>query len=843
MQFPSLLRVFATVGLLGVFIAPAAAAQPASATAGGSVEQIGFGDGGVFQPTGWVPMKVRLTPPGGETGVYLIRVHQADLDGDHVVYQRSVTLTGGLPNQEFWTYFKPQPVNPLDRNNLAANLRVVLADADGRELAQLSVRRSITPLYSGADLASGAAGAGKRLVLLVSDAGGFFPGSPEYIPGDTVGIVEQLVPVGITPDSLPDRAIGYDSVDTVVWQDADPAVLLSQGGGDRMLALRQWLRSGGKLVVTTRSEWQTLEPLFDLLPVNMRTAVERNDLAPLASIVAGNLGTSRIDMPVWGTAPGPFRYVVSDPKPEAIVESWFSYEQPSELGGAESGVAPLIARRAEGFGSVTWVALDFSNTSIYGRPSQRPAGWSIIWTQVLGLGDRPGVNPADATRTRFEAREYRDLGYSLLPGSRLAGRSVALVTVAMIFFIAYWLIAGPGLYFYLASRKRTPLSWFLFGAAAVIATFVTLGVVKLILRGPPDLRHVSVVRQGMVAPQVVHSEMGLYIPEDGSQRLLIDGGVVGMRPTLTGFSIDPDQHRGTLGRSNPINYVVNLDPPDPRNAGNVEGSATVMDVPYRSTLKKLEADWVGPVARGVDGRPALVLGSGMCEGRLTNVSGHDLVNVHIAFRYPRGLTYDVWVIYLPLWRNGQTIDGLSSLLRPASGEPIPLLSPRVQPSPSQAVRGTLANEWADQYWYRPLRSSMLSAANIVVDDWAERVRRSPAMLSFFSLLPPMENDIGTSSQSTMPLRRGARELDISAAIVAGNLVIVGEAEGVPLPLPMRVDGDKVEGTGRTIYQFVLPMDRSAFDHLERRPPGDEDQDVPATQATEPADEPEEPPPE
>src|SRR5688500_10452343 len=253
--------------LLGVAFPPSPAwarpaarpLQPQSTTAGGTAEQIGFGAGGAFHPTGWVPMKVRVSPPGAETGVYFIRVHQGDLDGDKVVYQRTVTLTGGMPNQEFWTYFKPQPVRPLDSRNLRQELRVVLADSDGRELAQLGINKNITPLYSGGDMSMGDAGRGQRLILLVSDpGGGAFPGIGEYGPGNVIGLTESLAPIQVTTNDLPDRMIGYDGVDTIVWQDADPSILL-EGGGERMIALRQWIKAGGKLIVSARSQWQTTE--------------------------------------------------------------------------------------------------------------------------------------------------------------------------------------------------------------------------------------------------------------------------------------------------------------------------------------------------------------------------------------------------------------------------------------------------------------------------------------------------------------------------------------------------------------------------------------------------------
>src|SRR5690606_12985108 len=135
-----------------------------------------------------------------------------------------------------------------------------------------------------------------------------------------------------------------------------------------------------------------------------------------------------------------------------------------------------------------------------GLPNARAEGWVHIWSAVLGTGDRPVLMPDERQRADHATREYVDLGDALGQGVRLAGKSVALVTVAMIFFIIYWLIAGPGLHFYLASKNKAGWSWSLFGAAAVGATLVILGVVRLVLRGPPELKHISIVRQGRMAP-------------------------------------------------------------------------------------------------------------------------------------------------------------------------------------------------------------------------------------------------------------------------------------------------------------------------------------------------------
>jgi hypothetical protein len=311
--------------------------------------------------------------------------------------------------------------------------------------------------------------------------------------------------------------------------------------------------------------------------------------------------------------------------------------------------------------------------------------------------------------------------------------------------------------------------------------------------------------------------MGLYIPEDGSQRIAIDAGVAGTLPKITAFAIDPDQYDAAERRSNPITYTVSLDPAEPSR--DLEGAAAVVNIPYRSTLKKLEADWVGSTQRGISGEPRMVIAPGFCAGRLTNNSGSNLVNVHIAFRYilrrSAGTLDDVYVVFLPRWMNGESIEVNTLIVPPAdSAQPRMKLVARsaggnqAPPSERERVYGRVANDWAP-YWYSFVRPNPLSpGGSPIVDDWPESVRRTPAMLSFFSLLPPMRRETVGGPDPTRLLRRGARELDLSGAVMAGSMVIVGEADEAPVPLRLSVNGDPVEGAGRVIYQFVLPLDRS-----------------------------------
>ena len=80
----------------------------------------------------------------------------------------------------------------------------------------------------------------------------------------------------------------------------------------------------------------------------------------------------------------------------------------------------------------------------------------------------------------------------MLKGTDYAARGAAYIFVAIIFFIVYWIAAGPGTYLFLAGKKRKELNWFIFGAWAFAGTAATVLLVKLILHGDAEARHLTV---------------------------------------------------------------------------------------------------------------------------------------------------------------------------------------------------------------------------------------------------------------------------------------------------------------------------------------------------------------
>ena len=105
--------------------------------------------------------------------------------------------------------------------------------------------------------------------------------------------------------------------------------------------------------------------------------------------------------------------------------------------------------------------------------------------------------------------------------------------------LVHLLIAGPGIYFYLLAKARAYMSWFLFAAAAIAATAVTVLVVQLVVRGDPELQHVSFVRKAPGQPAVVTSRFGLYIPRDGAQEIKLRDTDPKSNSYLSAFAAHP----------------------------------------------------------------------------------------------------------------------------------------------------------------------------------------------------------------------------------------------------------------------------------------------------------------
>jgi hypothetical protein len=775
----------------------------------GEVESIGFGNGW-YRPQCWTPMVVRLQSQISEPAEYRIEVHQHDLDFDHVIYVKDGITLNGQATQRWELCFLPEPIHgglpEGSTRDLQDRLRVYLTNKEGtRQLLQLPITSPIQSLEAQANMMGFGVGKAYKLVLVVTD-GSSRPALSEASYDKTIGLVERPEPVPVRPSGLPQSALAYQAVDAVVWLSGD-AHALSEEGSKQLTALQDWVKQGGTLIVCqpgNDAERAKIEPFAEMLPIEWKTdgqwkvsVREKDNLEPLVHLAT--LWHEDANLRFWQLK-GPFAFARASAKPNAVVETddWIDWDKDGK------DRTPYLARGPYGLGCVTWVAQDLGNPTITGPNT---AGWVYVWDHVFGWSNDAHL-PNDRTpteETNYAGDAYSDVGSALNKGVEFGAKGTGLIALAVVFFVIYWIIAGPGSYLFLAGKKKKEMSWAAFGLSAVVATFITVLVVRLVLRGNPEIHHASDVRMVVgqePQPAIAISKIGLYIPRDGDQRLSLGDTSNQFASYIAPLSVLP----GNSDNEFPANLDYQIPIPDTASTEGVSVS-----VPFRSTLKKLQAHWAGDSSKTIRGNGVqLVLDAqpkDMLKGTLDNLTGVDLHNVYIAFHNPSAQGAD-YVIYLPNWPSSGA-DVHQDLRKMLLLQQLPLLGSRngtgVNPAGDQACWGDIKHQWAF-YWHHGLQPSGAGGSK-TVDDFATGIPNSFPVLSLFDRILPAKKDDQAQIDPYTLLRRGARNLNMSPALAAGEMVVLAQADNQPLPFTLDVNGDKVAGTGTVFYQFALPIER------------------------------------
>lgn len=792
-------------------------AMPAAALAQarGQVLTVGFNNH--YRPDCWTPMLVQLTSQSADSLAYQIQIVQEDLDRDRVTYTQLETLGGNVEGkpattENYWVFFKPKPTDgglpdatdlTTTLNTLNEQLKVFLCDKDGKQLSTLPLTSTILnvdPVRSMGDPSRS-----RKLILFVTD-GADKPEISDY--SQEKGVLQDVDAVTVSPRDLPSNVIGYEAVDAIVWMDADANFLVSGTHTPSLEAILQWVRQGGNLVVCQPAEAFKVKPFEEILPVGAQMngqwvipTVDRSDLEVLRKL-AHQSG----DSASWPTDLGAFKVARVPALAGSKVDEWMQWDD----GGAAS-FTPWLARRGVGLGAVTWVAQDLGNAAL---TQKAKTGWRYVWDRVFDWN-----NPADVAEDYQPAagvddpwppaNEWLDLGRPLLQGMDLTSTATAYLAIACFFFVVYWLVAGPGMYMILAARKRAHLSWFFFGLTAVAATGLTALLVKAVLRGPPELRHVSIVRYAAgESTGVIDSRFGLYIRQDGTKTISLGDAAPHEVSYLTPFSLHPQYADNSGELAAYLEYQIPV-----RDAS--ESDPVSVAIPYRTTSKKLQAHWVGEIKgtieTGSDTTQVKLNGDNKLVGTLVNHTGYDLWHIFLAYKQPafaeptETSTRDTdTIVYVNRWAKDDPLK-LEDLIVSKNLMDLEDLNRR-QPMGADPAYGQmggvqkLAYAWST-FW-RGREDAVASDLDYALP-----------MLTFFDRLPPWAS-IQHSNRYEL-YRREARRLDLAPALSAGNLVICArgmvhnQVDQTPLPVPLMVSDEPVSGPGVTIYEFVLPVDRSA----------------------------------
>jgi hypothetical protein len=762
-----------------------------------------FGVGDLARAGELAGVRVRLLDQGAKPREVIIRLEGRDPDGDTPLFERQVVLNPGTL-QGVWLYpLIPPGFDSNDRLKLSVYEALeTTGDADAKSPdsrtegstaareGRLLGRIDVSPRQGRIALHEGVIGvvAGGNISYGMADYGLTDGNNPWPVAGhELIKIIEGLRPV-----DLPDRWMGYSGWSAIVWGTGEPSELR----GDRAAALREWVRRGGHLIIILPTAGQTwtnaqTNELFDILPtvsVSRREGVGMEAYRPLL--------TRRTQARL----------------PRDGVVHTFTIPAAARAGDAmrvlnNADGECVVARRIYGSGAVTLVGLDLNNRML---SSQEAINADVFWSRVLGRrGQVPSSTEAQASAQSrpMLSRADRIFDADISASIAKSGRSAAGLLLALVVFALYWIVAGPGGY---AALKRAGIirhAWLVFLASAGVFTVIAWGGATLLRPSKLDATHLTLLDHVYGQPtQRARSWLSVLIPWYGQATVEIgDEPAVGDAATRGGGDVIVPWTSPEQGRGDQDSF------PDSRGYAIESRAPRRITFPTRSTVKQLRADWAGgptwkmpaPVGPGgVPGTGELALAQGRkVTGTLVHELPGPLMDVRVVVirpQKPLGISlgnamitnaYAYSLAAGDAWDPGELLD----------------LAKVTDVPPSESVD-------AAQYFERLLeRGSLLDAAQGNDPGADLGIADRLTALAFFSQLPPPNLSESSFASQGPPVARRSQThgWDLGRWFTQPCLIIVGHLGSIedprPSPVPMRIDGEPIAATGRTVVRWVYPF--------------------------------------
>ncbi|MEY5031925.1 MAG: hypothetical protein RL354_956 [Planctomycetota bacterium] len=637
------------------------------------------------------------------------------------------------------------------------------------------------------------------------------------------------------PDALPDRWEGLAVFDAIVW--ADGSIAPSRLSEESSRAIEQWVERGGNLVIVLPSAgdpWAIgvdgRHRMSSLLP---SVAPERIDDVPLREILPMlSLSETLRDASVKT------RLAVFDPA--ALDRGWRPFVATPAPKAIDGSVQPdagpfdgkvVGVRRQFGFGHMTLVGVDIEELS--SRALQVPTlpQGDVFWNRVLGRrADTPSGGEytalAESTRLVTSGGVSAEIGENKLVSETigLAGQAAIGVLAATAVFGLYWLVAGPLGFALLKSTKRERWAWVAYVGVAAVFTGGILLVGASLSGRKPLVSHLTVldaIERGPGQSDVdqelrrrATSWVSVFVPTYGEAEIAID-------PAAEARAGTGPKPRNLLSSWRASGTSVESFPSRERYAAPLDAPSRAV-VPSRATTVDFKARWLGAVRDGWGGLPratepvsATIDATGPSPTiALSGTLVHDLP----------GTLRDVRVIHI--WPRQNPLPTLGNA---DPGQVAPRRFPAQLPN-----RGEMRSlpPWAPGdsldlakvfEGARPLSNRLgleESISKTYTEDLAQRIRtgiglvtdtvglvESLEMLSMYGMLPPPQYLRSSSGALDTPfrvVRTGGRELDLSEWFTQPCLIVLGWLEA-DLPYELTLDGARVEGGGRVLVRWIMPL--------------------------------------
>ncbi len=558
-------------------------AAPAAGQVQGRLRRVGLFEGGapLARPGTWTFAEIELKslepkPFDGE-----LRIQQRDRDGDVIVAVQEVYLAPGEDWRSYEVYFTP------NRGAVGGGeVSVRLFDAEG---VLVRVRSD----------------AGEELDELTSDPWMDIPAEeflivdlsiPRKLPHLT-WLDPRRQPRGATinlrtvrllaPQALPSKWHGLEAVDAIVWDDVDPTLLAEQ----QLTALVEWVRHGGRLLLTSSRNWQALmnSPLAEVLPVKITDVRRMNELQAFTEVIVPNDDYST-DLAQQYARKG-----VAVCKMQRLGKAPEVVSIPADY----TGVDPVAHRRFLGRGCLTFVGAslhelmppperleDMTEDAIASIAKEETAPPFVRYSEEI-----IGWNFLALPRAREPAGGLQMFSSDLFDTMRstiwFQAVGAAFLVFAILFAAGYWLAATGGTWWYLRRRGWQHLCWSAFAIVSLAGILIGTGMVWT-LRGVTTKLWQTTVVDGRAGDDYAYATclFGVKTPDHTRLDLRLPAG-----DRKSGV----DQQFGVLTAMPPseLSYYEEARFVAPDQYVSARAGAFLDNVPVRATLKELVGHWEG----------------------------------------------------------------------------------------------------------------------------------------------------------------------------------------------------------------------------------------------------------
>ena len=823
---PRVLGLLAATMLLMMMPVRGLGQGPANADTEIEISLENMGIEGSFRPGSYVPVRVNLSNRMDAPTPIQIVFEVPNNDGDIEQYSRAAVLSPGQTTSK-WLYPVLGPssdASALVRQ--AFTIRIYEDDGGnfGREIASRMVD------------AAGANTTGKPVemtedMLVIVGSGSLGLNAYEGINSakdPLPSLNQQTAVINTSPQGLPDDSRGYVGIDAIVWSNANPAEL----GLETARALRTWIQQGGRLVILLSESgdlWglggQARSALSDLLPKSPPKQfrdVSVQDILPVLS-KSDQLRNPSAKMSLRlfdeNTLEPPWEPFAALPAPRDFNGMLRENDSKGTAGGLYA-----IQRRL-GFGWIVLSGIDADAIQRRQLQSDSLPQADVFWNRLLG---RRGALPTGTQIGAYEkSKQLRTENIFFNMGSgemiqefsslKVGGGAAGTWTLfVLVLFIIYGILAGPLSYYYLKRKGQVRYSWMAFSCFALIFTVIaviasTLGR-RIISSGAPvsHLTFLDVVDgEETVRAQ---SWFSAYLERYGSTEVMVEGE----DNLISTWSAPPN---GSMERF-PNSDVFRV-PHERTNQINIPSRGTSA---HFTTLwsGKLSGDWVdmpndagGKIVQSVFPKD---------EGAF-DLSGTLAHGLPWRFSRIRIIQISPFITPLPKYRSFENVSRefpMAPLPSPGSFIAIPPQSWETGKSLDlssalggrQTIRNgknsnelSLTKELANNYT-KGLRTE--GVLGFKQQNWRDHQSEILEMYSLYDMLPQRsylldETGIPNNAAGIYRKRWMARESDCSDWFLQPCLMVIGILEGVPSPIPIRIDGNVVESNGTVVLRWIHPL--------------------------------------